>query len=191
MVIYYQTCMLLSNKTEITYMRTVGADSNPSSWCSTHHLIVDYEKAGINSFQHFWSTTNIKCCFFHFTQNIWRKVQLKARKHSTTLMKTLLWGYVSYQVLLLSSLSMSASTSKLWLSIYQCLHSKINFIFWTHLQGVDFLVATIKIRSIQLKYGTITMKSFREFLGLTTQSKHGIDFIMRLSDVTIQIFGGL
>ena len=38
---------------------------------------------------------------------------------------------------------------------------------------------------------TITIKSFREFLGQITQSKHGIDHIMRLSDVTIQIFGGL
>ena len=67
--------VLLANKTEATYMRMweqiqiLCTDALPT------HLIVDFEKAVINSFQHFWPTTNIKGCFFHLTQNIWRKVQ--------------------------------------------------------------------------------------------------------------------
>ena len=36
---------------------------------------MDFEKAAINSFQHFWQNTNVKGCFFHLTQNIWRKIQ--------------------------------------------------------------------------------------------------------------------
>ena len=36
---------------------------------------MDFEKAAINGFQHFWNNTPVKGCFFHFTQNIWRKVQ--------------------------------------------------------------------------------------------------------------------
>ena len=36
---------------------------------------MDFEKAAINSFQAIWPLTEVKGCFFHFTQNIWRKVQ--------------------------------------------------------------------------------------------------------------------
>ena len=44
-------------------------DSQPT------HIIIDFEKAVINSFQHVWQSTIVKCCFFHLTQSIWRKVQ--------------------------------------------------------------------------------------------------------------------
>ena len=79
--------VLLANKTEATYMRMweqiqiLCHDALPT------HLIVDFEKAVINSFQHFWPTTNIKGCFF---QIFGVRCKLKACKHSTTLMKTLL-----------------------------------------------------------------------------------------------------
>ena len=39
------------------------------------HMLMDFEKAAINSFQHFWPDANVKGCFFHLTQNIWRKIQ--------------------------------------------------------------------------------------------------------------------
>ena len=60
--------VLLPNKTEAVYLKM---------WekIQERHLIIDFEKAVINSFQHFWKSTNIKCCFFHLTQNIWRKLQ--------------------------------------------------------------------------------------------------------------------
>ena len=38
-------------------------------------MLLDFEKAVINSFQQVWPLTVVKCCFFHLTQNIWRKVQ--------------------------------------------------------------------------------------------------------------------
>ena len=46
--------------------------------CSTacpSHIIVDFEKAAINSFMQYFPHTTIKGCFFHLTQNIWRKTQ--------------------------------------------------------------------------------------------------------------------
>ena len=39
------------------------------------HLIVDFEKAAIDAFARHYPPTQIKGCFFHLTQNIWRKVQ--------------------------------------------------------------------------------------------------------------------
>ena len=38
-------------------------------------MIMDFEKAALNSFEQVWPDTFLKCCFFHLTQNIWRKVQ--------------------------------------------------------------------------------------------------------------------
>ena len=46
------------------------------------HLIVDFELAAINFFSINFRGTQIKGCFFHLTQNLWRKIQefeLKAR----------------------------------------------------------------------------------------------------------------
>ena len=39
------------------------------------HMLMDFEKAAINSFLHYWPHTVVKGCFFHLTQNIFRKVQ--------------------------------------------------------------------------------------------------------------------
>ena len=39
------------------------------------HMLLDFEKAVINSFTHVWPNALVKCCFFYLTQNIWRKVQ--------------------------------------------------------------------------------------------------------------------
>ena len=36
---------------------------------------MDFEKAPINSFEQIWPDTFLKCCFFHFTHNFWRRVQ--------------------------------------------------------------------------------------------------------------------
>ena len=42
--------------------------------CPTH-LIVDFEKAVINAFESHFPQTQVKGCFFHLTQNVWRKIQ--------------------------------------------------------------------------------------------------------------------
>ena len=39
------------------------------------YMLMDFEKASINSFQQLWPNTQVKDCFFHLTQNVWRKVQ--------------------------------------------------------------------------------------------------------------------
>ena len=36
---------------------------------------MDFELAAIRSFKVYWPNTNVKGCFFHLTQDIWRKVQ--------------------------------------------------------------------------------------------------------------------
>ena len=38
-------------------------------------MIMDFEKAAINAFQIEWPTTTVKGSYFHFTQNLWRKIQ--------------------------------------------------------------------------------------------------------------------
>ena len=38
-------------------------------------MLMDFEKASINSFQQLWPNTQVKGCSFHLTQNVWRKVQ--------------------------------------------------------------------------------------------------------------------
>ena len=50
-------------------VQTLCSDAQPTQ------LVNDFEKAAINSFRLIWYNTNFKGCFFHLTQNIWRKVQ--------------------------------------------------------------------------------------------------------------------
>ena len=39
-------------------------------------MLMDFEKAAINSFKQTWPASVVKGCFFHLTQNLWRKVQV-------------------------------------------------------------------------------------------------------------------
>ena len=57
--------ILLPNKSEATYTRM---------WHNVQ-MLLDFEKAAINSFEHTWPNCMVKGCFFHLSQNIWRKVQ--------------------------------------------------------------------------------------------------------------------
>ena len=67
--------VLLPNKSQATYMRiwqqvkVLCPNSQPTQ------MIMDFEKAAINSFEQVWPDTFIKGCVFHLTQNVWRKVQ--------------------------------------------------------------------------------------------------------------------
>ena len=45
----------------------------PSS--NPRYLLVDFEKAAINTFAEVWPRTYIKGCFFHLSQSVYRKVQ--------------------------------------------------------------------------------------------------------------------
>ena len=50
-------------------VRIIFPTASPTS------MIIDFEKAAINAFQIEWPTTTVKGCYFHFTQNVWPKIQ--------------------------------------------------------------------------------------------------------------------
>ena len=50
-------------------VRMICPTASPTS------MIMDFENAAINAFQMEWPKTTVKGCYFHFTQNVWRKIQ--------------------------------------------------------------------------------------------------------------------
>ena len=67
--------VLLPNKTETTYIRMWHQIQLLCPAAHPFEMIMDFEKATLKSFAHLWPDVMLKCCFFHLTQNIWRKVQ--------------------------------------------------------------------------------------------------------------------
>ena len=67
--------VLLPNKTEATYRRMWEQIRTLCPLAQPREMLLDFEKAAINSFEEVWPDTLVRCCFFHLTQNIWRKVQ--------------------------------------------------------------------------------------------------------------------
>ena len=67
--------VLLTNKTEITYRRMWQQIQLLCPLANPAEILMDFEKAAINSFELTWPGSVVKGCFFHLTQNIWRKVQ--------------------------------------------------------------------------------------------------------------------
>ena len=72
---------LLSDKKEETYntfflqIKILKIGLNPS------HISIDFEQAAINAFRATFPVTAIDGCFFHFSQNIYRKVQSEGLQH--------------------------------------------------------------------------------------------------------------
>ena len=60
---------------QVTYTRMWQQIKVLCSYAYANQIIMDFKKAAINSFEQFWPDTFVKCCFFHLTQNVWRKVQ--------------------------------------------------------------------------------------------------------------------
>ena len=52
-------------------------------WPHAHptHILMDFEMAAANAFSHFWPNTFVKGCFYHLTQNIFRKIQAEGFQH--------------------------------------------------------------------------------------------------------------
>ena len=67
--------ILLPNKSEETYTQMWNQISIFCPDACPPHLIVDFEKAVIHSFPTQFPHTEVKGCFFHSCQNVWRKVQ--------------------------------------------------------------------------------------------------------------------
>ena len=66
---------LLPNKKATTYtkMWKVINEACPNS--QPNFLFVDFEQAVINSFKSIWPLTQVKACFFHLSQAVFRKIQ--------------------------------------------------------------------------------------------------------------------
>ena len=66
---------LLPNKMQSTYIRMweIIRQACPNS--QPHYLFVDFEQAAINSFNIIWPLTQVKACFFHLSQSVYRKLQ--------------------------------------------------------------------------------------------------------------------
>ena len=47
------------------------------------HLLIDFEKAVANVFTNIWPHTRIKRCLFHFTRNIFRKIQAEGLQNES------------------------------------------------------------------------------------------------------------
>ena len=67
--------VLLPNKTEATYFRMWEQIHLVCPTAQPTHMIMDFELAVINGFEVEWPLTTVKGCFFHLTQNLWRKIQ--------------------------------------------------------------------------------------------------------------------
>ena len=67
--------VLLACKTESIYRRMWEQIRILCPYAQPQSMLLDFEKAAINSFSVVWPLTVVKCCFFHLTQNVWRKIQ--------------------------------------------------------------------------------------------------------------------
>ena len=67
--------ILLPSKTQVAYTRMWNQIQLLCPQAHPLHMLMDFEKASINSFQQLWPNTQVKGYFFHLTQNVWRKVQ--------------------------------------------------------------------------------------------------------------------
>ncbi|KAI6650141.1 hypothetical protein LOD99_6058 [Oopsacas minuta] len=67
--------VLLPNKTKDTSLRMWEQIHLLCPLAQPEQILLDFEKGAINSFEHVWPNTVVKCCFFHQTQNTWRHVQ--------------------------------------------------------------------------------------------------------------------
>ena len=72
---------LLPNTSQETYMKMWEAIKQLCPHAHPMHLLMDFEKAAANAFSHFWPKTLVKGCFFHLTQNIFRKIQAEGLQH--------------------------------------------------------------------------------------------------------------
>ena len=66
---------LLPDKREATYRRVIAGLLHARPNLQPQSVLVDYERAAVNALQNAFPQTNVKGCFFHLSQNIYRKVQ--------------------------------------------------------------------------------------------------------------------
>lgn len=67
--------VFLTNKQEESYIRLFGILSQIEPNLSPASIICDFELAAINAIKRVFPRTEIVCCFFHLSQNLWKKIQ--------------------------------------------------------------------------------------------------------------------
>ena len=66
---------MLPNKTQATYDRLFGELATHLNGHVPTDILFDYEKAAMNSAENVFAGITVTCCFFHLSQNIWRRIQ--------------------------------------------------------------------------------------------------------------------
>ena len=66
---------LLPNKSLSTYTKMWNTIREACPNSQPRYLFVDFEQAAINSFNLIWPITQVKACFFHLSQSVYRKLQ--------------------------------------------------------------------------------------------------------------------
>ena len=82
--------VLLPNKTENIYMRMWEQIQLLCPNAHPTHMIIDFEKAAINSFKHFWPNSNVKGVFLTLPKISGERYKQKVCKRTITQMKNLL-----------------------------------------------------------------------------------------------------
>ena len=65
----------LPNKTQVSYTTLCRELHNINNNLAPHTVLIDYEIAVKNALEAVFQGVNVKGCFFHFSKNIWRKIQ--------------------------------------------------------------------------------------------------------------------
>ena len=65
---------LLPNKSQEAYIRLFIKLNELRQGLMPEHIMMDFEKAHINSFLSVFPSASISCCLFHLSQNVYRKV---------------------------------------------------------------------------------------------------------------------
>lgn len=66
---------LLPNKQRATYVKFLQELKNLQPGLNPQHLMTDFEMAAIQAFELEFPLIQTTGCFFHLSQNVWRKVQ--------------------------------------------------------------------------------------------------------------------
>ena len=67
--------VFLNSKAEVAYTRALRQLKNLRPNLNPTTVLIDFELAIKNSFETVFPGVQVKGCYFHFTQNIWRKIQ--------------------------------------------------------------------------------------------------------------------
>ena len=66
---------LLPNKTGLTYNQLLTEVGNNMNGHAPSDMLFDFEQAAFNAARHVFPGIDVKGCFFHLSQNLWKKIQ--------------------------------------------------------------------------------------------------------------------